>query len=304
MNAREEWLIERRKGIGGSDAPAVCGQSRYQTAFEVFLEKTGQAPPEPETNEAMRFGQAMEAIAAQMFSERTGLRLRRKNSIIRHSRWPFIAASVDRLVEGRREGFEAKNTSYEYWKYSGDWGAEGTDQVPVEHLIQTQHYLLATGFERWHVGAVVGGNSLKCYVIEPDQELHELILEAEHTFWEHVERREPPDMDYDHPHAIGLLKRLYPGTGGGVIDLPADIQAWHQVRLDADEQIKAYQAVSDGARAHILHAMGEAAIGRLPDGGQYRRKIIHRGEYTVEACDYTTLTFSKPKAGDTKEKAE
>ncbi|MGF6986506.1 putative phage-type endonuclease [Paraburkholderia atlantica] len=302
MNVRDEWLAQRKKGIGGSDCAAVCNQSRYRTAYDVWLEKTGQADLERESNEAMRFGHAMEAIAASMFAQRFNVRLRRRNAIIRHSRWPFVAASVDRLIEGRREGFEAKNVGYEYWKYSGDWGEEGSDQVPIEHLLQTQHYLLATGFERWHLGAVVGGNSLKCYVIEPDQELHELILDAERNFWHCVETRTPPPFDYTHPQAVGLLKRIYPGTSGGIIDLPDEIVHWHHMRLSADEQVKAYQAASDTARAHILHMLGEAAIGRLPDGGSYRRKIIHRNAYTVDACDYTTLTYSKPKAGDSKEK--
>ncbi|MGF6957968.1 YqaJ viral recombinase family protein [Paraburkholderia youngii] len=296
MNAREEWLAKRRKGIGGSDAAAVCGQSRYRTAYEVWMDKLGLTPLDDGANEQQRFGQAMEAIAAQMFSERTGLRLRRRNAIIHHSRWPFVAASVDRLVEGRREGFEAKNVAYEYWKYSGDWGEEGTDAVPIEYLLQTQHYLLATGFERWHLGAVVGGNSLKCYVITPDPELHELMLDAERAFWDCVQRREPPAIDFEHPRAIGLVKRLYPGTDGATINLGDELIHWHRVRMEAEDRKKQDEAVIDACRARILEAMGDAAIGRLPDGGQYKRKNVHRAAYSVDACDYITLTFSKPKA--------
>ena len=38
--SHEEWLEFRRKGIGGSDAGAICGLNPYRTAINVFLDKT------------------------------------------------------------------------------------------------------------------------------------------------------------------------------------------------------------------------------------------------------------------------
>jgi hypothetical protein len=72
-----------------------------------------------------------------------------------------------------------------------------------------------------------------------------------------------------------------------------------RVRWDADAKVKQYEAVSDGARAQDV--MKDAAVGRLPNGGAYKRKIVHRPAYQVEDCDYTTLTYSKPKAEAKKE---
>ncbi|MGF6790201.1 YqaJ viral recombinase family protein [Paraburkholderia sp. 35.1] len=302
MNARNDWLAERRKGIGGSDAAAAIGQSRYQTAYELWLDKTGQTTGEREDNETTRFGRAMEAIAADMFAHRTGVRLRRRNQIIRHPKYQFMAASVDRLVEGRREGFEAKNVNADFFRFSGEWGEQGSDQVPVEYLCQCHHYLTVLNYDAWHLGAVVGGNRLVTYTIERDPEFSELLIGQEMMFWTFVETGEPPPFDYSHRHAVEILKHLYPGTTGETIALDAALMDWHNVRIEADEQVKSYQAVSDGARAHILHAMGEAAIGRLPNGGAYKRKNVHRPSYSVDACDYTTLTYSKPKEG--KEVAE
>lgn len=37
---REEWLKLRRKGIGGSDAGAVCGVAPYANAMSVYRDKT------------------------------------------------------------------------------------------------------------------------------------------------------------------------------------------------------------------------------------------------------------------------
>ncbi|WP_407635573.1 YqaJ viral recombinase family protein, partial [Effusibacillus pohliae] len=35
--SREEWLRQRRRGIGGSDAAAIAGLSRYKSRIQVYL---------------------------------------------------------------------------------------------------------------------------------------------------------------------------------------------------------------------------------------------------------------------------
>ena len=37
---REEWLALRKQGIGGSDAAAACGLSRWKSPLGLWLEKT------------------------------------------------------------------------------------------------------------------------------------------------------------------------------------------------------------------------------------------------------------------------
>ena len=43
MRTREQFLRERRSGIGGSDVAAILGLSRWKTAYQVWQEKTGRA---------------------------------------------------------------------------------------------------------------------------------------------------------------------------------------------------------------------------------------------------------------------
>ncbi|MGM9936457.1 MAG: YqaJ viral recombinase family protein, partial [Candidatus Ornithomonoglobus sp.] len=42
--SREDWLRERKKGIGGSDAAAILGMNRYRSAFDVYADKLDIAP--------------------------------------------------------------------------------------------------------------------------------------------------------------------------------------------------------------------------------------------------------------------
>ena len=50
---REDWLQERRRGIGGSEAAAILGLSPWATPLDVYLDKIGEGE-EVEETEAMQ----------------------------------------------------------------------------------------------------------------------------------------------------------------------------------------------------------------------------------------------------------
>ena len=51
----EDWLEHRKQGIGGSDASVVCGINKYKSPVELWMDKTGQFPPQ-EAGEAASWG--------------------------------------------------------------------------------------------------------------------------------------------------------------------------------------------------------------------------------------------------------
>ena len=71
---REEWLAGRHTGIGASEAAAVLGLSRYKSPLEVYLEKIGELGPQDDS-ERMYWGRKLEAIIAQEYGIRTGLKV-------------------------------------------------------------------------------------------------------------------------------------------------------------------------------------------------------------------------------------
>ena len=66
----------RHDTIGGSDAAAIVGLSRYGSQYSVFMDKTGRLPDKPD-NEAMRQGRDLEEYVSQRFEEETGKKVRR-----------------------------------------------------------------------------------------------------------------------------------------------------------------------------------------------------------------------------------
>lgn len=66
---RLEWLQERKKGIGGSDAAAIIGLNPYMTNIELWEIKTGRREQEDVSEkEAVKFGVAAEDPIRKLFA--------------------------------------------------------------------------------------------------------------------------------------------------------------------------------------------------------------------------------------------
>jgi predicted phage-related endonuclease len=241
----------------------------------------------------------MESAIADLYALEYGVTLRKKHVAVTCPRCPIIRANVDRLIVGRRAGVECKNVDSMVYRMSGEWGEPETDEVPMRYLLQALTYAMCFGYDVWYVGALVGGNDLKRYVIERDAELEDMVIHGVTAFWSHVEKHEPPPLVYEQPAALPLLRKLYLGTKGETVHMPDDALHWHAVRMQADERAKHYEAVADGARAHLLDMVGPNAVGVLPDGsGGYRRKEVTRKAYEVAQTTYMDFRFIKPKGAN------
>lgn len=185
-DTHEEWLEARRKGIGGSDAAAIMGQSQWASPLSVYLDKRGIAPEKEET-EAMRQGTDCEEVVAKRFERETGIKLRRCNVIIQHPDFPWMQASIDRDVIGKNAGFEAKTTS----PFNRTDFENGS--IPANYFWQCQHYMAVTGAEEWYLAVMVFSTSFHVFRIERDENAIAQLIEAERIFWnEHVLQGLPP----------------------------------------------------------------------------------------------------------------
>lgn len=224
--SRDEWLDARRAGIGGSDVGAIMGFNQYKSAYQVFLEKTGQYHEEVD-NEAVYFGNALEDFVAQEFAKRTGKKVRRLNKMLVHPEHDFMLANLDRVVVGERAVLECKTAS-EYVKEA--WEGE---EIPASYLCQVHHYLAVTGFEKAYIAVLVGGNKFIWKEIERDEEFIQILIDREKDFWEnHVLKDEAPPVDGSDA-TNDLIKKMYPQDDGTAVMLTKD----DDVLLDAIDSI-------------------------------------------------------------------
>jgi putative phage-type endonuclease len=182
-----EWHEQRRKGVGSSDAPIIAGVAPWGDIRSLYAEKAGLAPP-PEQNEPMRWGRLLENAIADGYTEITGNKLRRLHAIRRNKEHPWMMASIDRAIVGRRRLLEIKTA-----RFRGDeWGLPGTDQVPDHYRVQVQHQMTVMGYKEADIAVLFSGSDLKLYAVGHDQRLADGLVKMEAAFWQHVERQEPP----------------------------------------------------------------------------------------------------------------
>jgi putative phage-type endonuclease len=231
---RELWLQYRRKGLGGSDAAAIAGLSKWKSPVAVYLEKIGQTPLEENQSEAAHFGTILEDVVAQEFTRRTGQKVKRRNAILQHPEYPFMLANVDRLIIGEKTGLECKTAS-EYLK--GEWEGE---EIPAPYLLQCQHYMAVTGYSAWWIAVLIGGNKFVHKKVERDEEIIQYLIQLESDFWNnHVIPQVPPMVDGSEA-STELLKKMYPvGEPESETELP----------LEADELIEQLEQAKQDEKA-------------------------------------------------------
>lgn len=187
--SHEDWLRYRRRGIGGSDAGAVCGLNPYVSSIRVFLDKTSE-DTEDFDNEAMRVGRDLEEYVARRFTEASGLKVRRKNAILYHEDYPFMLADVDRMIVGENAGLECKTAS----PYSADKWKDG--EAPAHYLIQCHHYMAVTGADAWYLAVLIMGVEFRYIRVERDEEIIAYLRQIESDFWnKNVQAGVMPDPD-------------------------------------------------------------------------------------------------------------
>lgn len=186
---KKSWLRYRKRGIGGSDAGAVCGLNPYRTAIQVYYDKTSDEIEEID-NEAMRQGREFEDYVAGRFCEASGKKVRRANAMYYDEKNPFMLADVDRMVVGENAGLECKTAS----PYMAEKWEDG--KIPLSYQIQCHHYMSVCNTDAWYIAVLIYGKEFKYYRIERDEQVIADLIRIEKEFWrEHVMKRVMPDPD-------------------------------------------------------------------------------------------------------------
>lgn len=187
--SREDWLLYRKQGIGGSDAGAICGLNPYRTAIQVYQDKISDVSEDID-NEAMRQGREFEDYVARRFMEATGKKVRRANAMFCSAEYPFMLADVDRMIIGENAGLECKTAS----PYMADKWKDG--KIPLSYEIQCHHYMAVCSADVWYIAVLIYGREFKYYKIERDEELIADLIRVEQDFWENnVQKRIMPSPD-------------------------------------------------------------------------------------------------------------
>ena len=286
---------ERRTGIGGGDAAALVGLSRYGSPYSVWARLVGLLHPTPETPR-QTIGHELEPVIARLFHRETGLYVAGEQASVRHRRARWARGFVDGFVfeyewdrdsdlDGCLGGFEAKTDGRFGWP----------DGVPVNYQAQAQWYMLITGQPRWWFGVLFAGFRFEVFVLDADRADQGLLARRAGQLWHrHVLTGEPPPVDGSDATA-DTLRQLYPehvaGETVAVDDLVDVITERFDLKEDA-KRIKDRLAVIDNT---LKEAIGDAATATVGDVPIFTYRSHERAAYTVAASTVRTLRTTAKK---------
>lgn len=98
QTSHEQWLADRKNGLGGSDIGVILGLNPKKTPYQLWCEKTGRSDGIVDNN-FTRAGVKLEPMVAEWFEEETGFYLTNPgNHVSRHAIHDYILGTPDRKV--------------------------------------------------------------------------------------------------------------------------------------------------------------------------------------------------------------
>lgn len=149
---RDCWLEERKRGIGGSDASALIGESPWKTLRELWQDKFSKEKPKEILTPSIVYGTNAEEPLRKLYElkhlEQDVQYL--PNVILERKKlgYDWMRYSPDGLIyeheTGRKGILEIKTASLNNRESIMKWE---NNSIPNQYYIQTLHGLLVTGFD-------------------------------------------------------------------------------------------------------------------------------------------------------------
>ena len=175
----------RSSFIGGSDARIIMSDDEA-ALVRLWREKRGEAEPEDLSgNLIVQLGRATEELNRSWYERNTGRQVRDVQRRVRHSAIPWMAATLDGIVEGTEAVFEAKFMLP--WSFSEETAAE-------KYMAQVQHNMWVTHLRTSVLSIITGGGKWVEVAIPMDPLYLTVLVSADKKFWRCVQSGEVPHL--------------------------------------------------------------------------------------------------------------
>ena len=255
-----DWYNQRKQGIGGSDAAAVLGYSRWHSAYDVWRSKIADVADAD--NEATRRGTRREPELVREYCNLTGKTVYKTPHLI-HPDYSYVCANLDGIIPGERV-IEAKTA-----RRSDGWGEPGSEDIPIDYYLQTQHYMLIVvaldlipaADPLCDIFVSIAGEAIQCYTIAGNKELWAAMLTKYADFWRHVTDLTPPDnlTLFEQVELLPASARASKTATQEIIEQVSRLQYYNRVIGDMEthcKELKAQLMLYAGECDTVLNADG------------------------------------------------
>jgi predicted phage-related endonuclease len=182
---RIAYSLNRRTFIGGSDARIIMGNDEA-ALIRLWREKRGEVGPEDLSgNLTVQLGKVTEDLNRRWYERNTGRTVGDVQRLVKHSAIPWMAATLDGIVEGIGAVFEAKFMLP--WSFSEEAAAE-------KYMAQVQHNMWVTHLRSAVLSIITGGGKWVEITIPMDPLYLSVLVSAEKKFWRCVQSGETPHL--------------------------------------------------------------------------------------------------------------
>ena len=274
---REQWLLERRNGIGGSDAGAVLDLNKWASPLTVYLDKKGLNPFDG--NRATERGSWLEEPIREKSKEALGLMIEECPYMFTSAAHPFMSANIDGLVyiqDAKKingivlsglGGHEIKTTQ------RGDGFSE--HEIPDSYFAQVQHYMSVLDLPWFILSAYcIDRHEFRHYVIERDAVFINRLIEAEKDFWENYIEKDvmpaPSGIDAE----MAIITDMFEGSAVSIV-LDTQAESLSAEYLLINQQLKDLEK----RKAQLSESLKLKIIAQQKDGESKAQAIA--GNYTI-----------------------
>ncbi|WP_329069032.1 YqaJ viral recombinase family nuclease [Amycolatopsis sp. NBC_01480] len=276
---RATWLAERRRGIGGSDIPVLFGESKHQSVYGLWLDKTGQLADE-DPSYAMLRGNWLEPHLADWFADQTGLDVARAGLLASRER-DHLRTTPDRLVDDG--GVLEIKTHSVYADVAKEWRDGGISRGAY---LQAQQQLAVTGRSHaWFVAWIDPVPHLRGPVQRDDAVIADIAARVDKFWTEHVISETPPEVDLAAITDAELALRWPAAVSGTAVEAqyPAHVEALLAERAELKAAGKATGARIAEVEAALRVFVGDAEVLTVDGRPVLTYKTVARAAFTVKA---------------------
>ena len=144
------------------------------------------------------------------------------------------------------------------------WGETGSDEAPIEYLLQVQHQMACSEYEDSDIAALIDIDDYRIYSTPRNNKIIQKLEDACDRFWnENVLTDVPPP-----PTTRGDLKLMYPTNNGEFIELTESIDATLMFLQNKKDDIKLLTSEKEEMEKTIIEFIADK------DGIKQGDKII------------------------------